>query len=253
MRSILVAIRAQWMGFLALVLTTTAITAAAPKVLNLGVNNTAPATTTLVNQGNGAALNLKVKAGQPPLAVNSNKVVPKLNASLLGGKAASAFAAAGASYTKTQSDAKYALTDAGYTKAQSDAKYLAAGAAYTKAQSDAKYLATGAAYTKSEADAKYPRVLTEIDFSGAASGGLSTTVINDVVVNVPAGNVFYVLAQALTGEGGLSLQLNGAAPFGNHPWAVHYASPTAVTIKLTLNDAGVDPTAAGTLVLFVLP
>ncbi len=45
----------------------------------------------VINSGSGTAMSLQVKAGRAPLSVNSAVQVPKLNASLLGGLAASQF------------------------------------------------------------------------------------------------------------------------------------------------------------------
>jgi hypothetical protein len=56
----------------------------------LGKANTAGAVTKLTNS-NGTALSLSSKSGTAPLAVNSSTLVPKLNASLLGGLTAGQF------------------------------------------------------------------------------------------------------------------------------------------------------------------
>lgn len=45
----------------------------------------------VVNNGNGTALNLQVKAGKPPMTVNSNAKVNNLNADSLDGQDSSAF------------------------------------------------------------------------------------------------------------------------------------------------------------------
>jgi hypothetical protein len=71
-------------------------------VFNLGKANSVNATSSLTgstkhpmlsvtNSGAGAALSLQVRPGKAPLSVNSSGQVPKLNASLLGGLAASQF------------------------------------------------------------------------------------------------------------------------------------------------------------------
>lgn len=59
----------------------------------LGKSNSAGATTVLSNP-NGTALSLNSKAGTPPLKVNRTAKVPKLNADLVDGKHATAFALA---------------------------------------------------------------------------------------------------------------------------------------------------------------
>jgi hypothetical protein len=71
-------------------------------IFNLGQTNKVNATSALTgstkhpmlsvtNSGPGTALSLQVKAGKAPFSVNSAVQVPKLNASLLGGLAASQF------------------------------------------------------------------------------------------------------------------------------------------------------------------
>ena len=77
--------------------------AAAPLALQLGKSNGEKAPTSLTNTGTGRALNLIAKNGSalslvapattPPLTVNNTTQIPKLNASLLGGKDASSFQA----------------------------------------------------------------------------------------------------------------------------------------------------------------
>jgi hypothetical protein len=74
-------------------------------VFNLGVKNSAKATTALTsktservlavaNSGSGAALGLKVRSGKAPLTVNSTGLVKKLNADKLDGQDAAAILAA---------------------------------------------------------------------------------------------------------------------------------------------------------------
>jgi hypothetical protein len=59
-----------------------------------GVENTATTVTTLINSGTGAALNLVVQPGNPPLTVNSETVVDHLNADKVDGKDSTAFVSA---------------------------------------------------------------------------------------------------------------------------------------------------------------
>lgn len=61
----------------------------------LGKVNVARTVSALVKQGPGAALSLKVGAGQPPLAVNSSTKVANLNADRLDGKSSEEFLGAG--------------------------------------------------------------------------------------------------------------------------------------------------------------
>ncbi len=61
----------------------------------LGKKNVATAVSTLIKKGPGPALKLQVAAGQPPIAVNSQAKVAKLNADRLDGKDSSGFYAAG--------------------------------------------------------------------------------------------------------------------------------------------------------------
>ena len=71
-------------------------------IFHLGKTNTVNAKSTLkgsttsknlqiTNTGNGAALGLKVKAGRPPLVVNSGVKVGKLNADKLDGRSSEHF------------------------------------------------------------------------------------------------------------------------------------------------------------------
>jgi hypothetical protein len=75
-------------------------------IFNLGKTNDVNATSSLAgstkhpmlsvtNSGSGTALSLRVRAGKAPFSVNSAGQVAKLNASLLGGLAASAFVQGG--------------------------------------------------------------------------------------------------------------------------------------------------------------
>ncbi len=59
--------------------------AANGKPLLLGKSNVETKQTTIKNKGSGPALQLKTKAGQPPLAVNRTAKVKKLNADLIDG------------------------------------------------------------------------------------------------------------------------------------------------------------------------
>jgi len=54
-------------------------------VFNLGRTNSVSQTSTLINCGSGPALSLKVKAGKPPLVVNSMAKVARLNADTVDG------------------------------------------------------------------------------------------------------------------------------------------------------------------------
>lgn len=64
---------------------------AAVRYVALGAKNSTTATTTVTNSG-GTALALNSKSGTAPLAVNSTKVVTRLNADLLDGLHATSFA-----------------------------------------------------------------------------------------------------------------------------------------------------------------
>ena len=60
-----------------------------------GVSNTETAVTTLINQGTGAALSLRVRPGDPPLTVNADAgTATNLSADKLDGKDATAFVSA---------------------------------------------------------------------------------------------------------------------------------------------------------------
>jgi len=71
--------------------TTTALAAVPGDPFKLGKVNVVNKVTTLVKRGPGPALSLKVRAGQPPLAVNSNGKVARLNADRLDGKDSTEF------------------------------------------------------------------------------------------------------------------------------------------------------------------
>ena len=77
---------------------TTAL-AANGKPFLLGKPNVATAVSTLVNRGVGPALSLNVKAGQPPLAVNSRAKVVNLNADRVDGLDSTAFQRSGTKAT----------------------------------------------------------------------------------------------------------------------------------------------------------
>lgn len=154
-------IKQQFIGILAFAgLVATIASAATGGPVLLGKANSAGAPTAVQNTGNGAVLDLKAKAGQPPLKVNSNKLVGKLNADLLDGKNSSAFAAAGSSYSKAESDAKYLDGTEAYTKALADAAFLSPAEAYTKSQVDAGFL------SQADGDARYGRILFASSYSG---------------------------------------------------------------------------------------
>ncbi len=70
---------------------TSAAFAANGKPFLLGKKNVASAVSTLIKRGPGPALDLRVKAGQPPLKVNSAKKVARLNADKLDSLDQSAF------------------------------------------------------------------------------------------------------------------------------------------------------------------
>lgn len=178
-------LRQQYVGLVALVLTVSGLAAAAtgqPAIL--GRSNSSDKPTVLASTGNGPVLTLRAKAGQPALKVNSNKLVGKLNADLLDGKHASAFATAGSGYTKTESDAKY----------------LDATEAYSRTEADSAFAPLGGAYTKAEADAKFGQVV----FSGTYSGTTPATQFDET--NALAG-LF-----AVPGAGVLSVMLWIDAP-----------------------------------------
>src|SRR5438132_14345055 len=87
--------RQQFLGLAALILVLGGIAnAATGGRFILGGDNSAGKTSALTNTGTGAALSLNVQSGQPPLAVNSSKVVAGLNAQRLGGHFAKDFAPA---------------------------------------------------------------------------------------------------------------------------------------------------------------
>ncbi len=86
-------LRQQYLGALALALVVAggATFAATGQSLVLGGNNEAGKTSILKNTGDGPALTIKNKPGQPPFKVNSRKVVNNLNASSIQGFGPGAF------------------------------------------------------------------------------------------------------------------------------------------------------------------
>lgn len=242
-------VRHQYLGALALLIVLGGVAAAATGGnLKLGASNTADKKTMLQNTGAGPALQLTSKAGQPSLSVSNFVQVPKLNASLLGGKAASAFAVAASVYTKAQSDAKYAAAGSSYSKAQSDGKYALDGSSYTKAQSDAKYSLAGAAYTKAEGDDRYGHILQVIDFSGSSNPDGSSHVIHSSNIALPAAGVVTVMIWASSSTGDEPLLApklagnltNGIYDPGNNGGYVEggaaFGSAGNVSFELALSD-----------------
>jgi hypothetical protein len=72
--------------------------------LILGAHNAANKTTTLSRRGAGVALALHTRRNEPPLSVNSHMQVANLNASLVGGLAASSLQTRDYQYTLPNSD-----------------------------------------------------------------------------------------------------------------------------------------------------
>lgn len=175
MQTIARIIRQQVLGAIALLVVLGGVgVAATGGDFKLGSSNTADRKSVLENTGNGPALQLKSKAGQPPLAVSNTVQVPRLNASLLQGKPANTFAVKSSVYTKAQSDAKYAAAGSSYTKSEADAAFAAAGSSYTKAETDA-----AAVYV----------TLLKTDFTGSSNGDGSDHVIASHTVTVPGPGV----------------------------------------------------------------
>ncbi len=86
-------IREQWVGAVALALVLTGgVAVGAVEFVKLGATNVTNRTTSISNTGDGPALELLSRSGQPPLSVNSAAQVPNLNASQLEGKRAGDFA-----------------------------------------------------------------------------------------------------------------------------------------------------------------
>jgi len=237
--------------------------------LQLATTNTANKTTTLRNTGNGPALRLNVKAGQPPLAVSSGKVVPKLNASKLQGKVPANFAPAGSSYTKAQSDLRYAKDDASYTKAESDLKYAEEGTSYTKAESDLKYADEGASYTKAQSDAKYalpgtsytttqsdaryPRVLVHESFAGGLDSNGATDVY-DETINVPGSGTALIFIDRTFGGGGGFVNVYVAGEFMGGELDIPYsASPGGFTLRVQFGSVAAPANVTGHVTVLFIP
>lgn len=93
--------------------------AANGKPFLLGKRNVATAVSTLIKKGPGPALSLKVRAGQPPLAVNSAGKVANLNADLLDGQDSSAFL--GANGKAADADRLDGLDSSAYVQSNTNA------------------------------------------------------------------------------------------------------------------------------------
>lgn len=202
MRTIVRTIRHQWIGVIALLMVSGALASAATGGnFLLGKSNTADKPTVLTNSATGATLDLRAKAGQPALKVNSNKLVSKLNADLLDGKSSSAFAAEGSSYTKAESDGKYPLATNTYTKAQSDGKYPLVTNVYTKAQADANFVAAAAVYSKTAADARFGRALLGGTGSLTSANDSDEKTLFDQTVAAPAAGVLLINVEIFKDSG----------------------------------------------------
>lgn len=171
-------LRTQWLGAIGILVGVTGVAfGATGQPALLGKLNQADKPTIIQNTANGPAATFKTKATKPPFTVTSGKQVPKLNASKLGGKPASAFAAAGFAYTKAESDAKYAPAGSSYTKADSDAKYPLAADTYTKGEIDLGFAPKGALadyYTKTAADAAFAPASGSPNYAPTGSRTLAT-------------------------------------------------------------------------------
>ncbi len=200
----------QYSGLAALILVLTGFASAATgNPLLLGKSNTANKPTVVQNTGTGPVLDLKAKAGQPPLKVNSSKLVPMLNAAQLQGKGPSAFATVGSSFSKTESDNKYLDTSEAYTKAQANTAFMENGEAYTKAQADAAFMENGEAYTKAQADtafmengqaystttsdARYGRILLSSAWSGTTANDATPVSVLNTNVAVPGPGTLFTI------------------------------------------------------------
>jgi hypothetical protein len=107
-------LKQQWLGAMGIIIGVTGVAfGATGQPVLLGTRNQADKPTIIQNMGVGPAATFVVKAGKPPFAVISAVQVPRLNASMLGGKSAAAFETAGTGYSKTESDAKYAPSTVG--------------------------------------------------------------------------------------------------------------------------------------------
>lgn len=251
MSRILYLLRTQVLALVAIVIAMGSVAYAAS--LQLATTNSANKSTTLTNTGTGPALKLNVKTGQPPIAVNSDKVIAKLNASKLQGKVPTDFAPAGSSYSKAQSDAKYALTGNSYTKAQSDAKYAGEGTSYTKAESDAKYALAGSAYTTSQSDARYPRVLEHIAISDALASNGTKDVFNQTI-NVPGTGTALILVDRVISVGSsINVEVAGDVYGGELDIPYDVTSPGGFTLRIQFTTAAAPATIVGHVTVLFIP
>lgn len=250
MRHIARTVRQQFIGIVALAgLIGAAASAATGGPLLLGKSNITDKPTGVQNTGTGAVLDLKAKAGQPPLKTNSPVKVKNLNADQLDGRDVSALALASAVYTKAQADLRFAL----------------AGAAYTKSQADAAFLSPAEAYTKGQADARFGGVLYRKSFSGTTpNGGVFGQVLDSFDVQIPGPGMVLVMLEEHAGSDGVqvvfyvgepSAYLFGVLPSGGTADAdFRLVSPatgeTHFELRLTDPSLGLRPYSGEALIVF---
>lgn len=266
-------IKQQWIGLIALFVALAGSGAAAANLV-LGSTNTATKTTVLKSTGAGPVLSLQAKTGQPPLAVNSSRIVTGLNSEFLNGKRSTDFAAAGSVYTKSQSDGRYSPAASSYTKTEADARYFTRtqsdaryarssdvytrdsadatfaplSRSYTKAESTSLFAAATNVYTKSESDARYAPagstattvLAADTTWNGGVEAGGSYTQVLARTVVAPAAGTIYVFASGIcsaSSTDSISLQLKIQASASYSKYVGPYGTGgSATTLACGVNN-----------------
>lgn len=171
----------------------------------LGQKNSAGTTTTLKNP-NGTPLSLKAKAGSPPLAVNTSKLVPKLNANFLNGVSAG----------QLQRRLSGSCTSTGIAS-------VGSGGATSCAQGEQIVFTTSGTFT---VPAGVTRVTGDLWGAGGAAGyaygGGGSGAFESVLLSVVPGDVIHVTV----GSGGTGSYPNGS-PGGETSLSINAGSTVA--------------------------
>lgn len=167
--------------------------AGGPSVL-LGSSNKA-SKTTVIASSKGPALSLKAKANVPPLLVSSKHIVPKLNASLLGGQTSQQLEPTSATYLL---GAKGDSLPSYYQNAMN----LAAGTYYVNLRAVRSGTGESNCYVFPAA-----QVITDHVFDNLVGGEGHFLVVGSGVLEMPANDVLAVGCDGDVGTLGAPLQL----------------------------------------------
>ncbi len=217
MDAILRLFRTQWLGAIGILVGLTGVAfGAAGQPAILGQTNQSNAPTVLQNTAGGPALSFVTKAKQSPFTVTSSKQVPRLNASTLAGKRPGAFAKAGESYSKKQSDGRYAPLSG-------SSQYLSSSSPQLLRITNAKAFPSGAdvGVTLFDEDLAVPGTGTVyLRFTGECSTGAIAGMALDVgaehgVLLVAKGDDLDACNRTVWGEVTAGSTVHAAVSFGN--------------------------------------